>query len=200
MCLATHTMLEKQLRNYFCTYWLYPFAAWGDFRRDFDVEKVQRNPLSEFTAGRKTRPCRETSGRARLFAGMEMTVDFDLTRWNLITLRTGTCSSGTRNEACRRSRVDDDGDGDVKVRYEIHRRSFPSEGPLDMYVSSRRRPKEIPISAWSDLLHLTTDTTWPVSICRIMLSKTMGLAPIPRCYPIRRLNNQNHRLRLLILP
>lgn len=42
---------------------------------------------------------------AKLFAGMEMTVDFDLTRWNLITLRTRTRSSGTRNEACRRSRV-----------------------------------------------------------------------------------------------
>lgn len=80
---------------------------------------------------------------ARLFAGMEMTVDFDLTRWNLITLRTGTCSSGIRNEACRRSRVSTTtwrfvtkSIGKVSLR----------KDPLDMYVSPahiQRQPKEI---------------------------------------------------------
>lgn len=125
---------------------------------------------------------------AKLFAGMEMTVDFDLTRWNLITLRTGTCSSGTRNEACRRSRVDDD--DDVKVRYEIHRRSFSSEGP----------PKErYPYFCLISSLTFDDRHDTPVYICRITLSETMGLAPISRCDPIRRLNSQNHRLRLLIL-
>jgi len=52
-----------------------------------------------------------------------MAVDFDLTRRNLIILRTGLRGSETRNEASRRSR-----DDNVKVRYEFHRRSFPSKG------------------------------------------------------------------------
>lgn len=86
------------------------------------LKKLDEIPFPSSPPGEKHDRA-EKLREARLFAGMEMTVDFDLTRWNLITLRTGTCSSGTRNEACRRSR------DDVKVRYEIHRRSFPSEGP-----------------------------------------------------------------------
>lgn len=98
------------------------------------LKKLDEIPFPSSPPGEKHDRA-EKLWEARLFAGMEMTVDFDLTRWNLIILRTGTCSSGTRNEACRRSRVDDDDDdGDVKVRYEIHRQSFSSEGsPKERY-------------------------------------------------------------------
>lgn len=149
MCLATHTMLEKQLRNYISVLIDYIHLPHEEISvAILTSKKFSEIPFLSSPPGEKhDRAEKLREERGGLFAGMEMTVDFDLTRWNLITLRTGTCSSGTRNEACRSRVDDDDGDGDMKVRYEIHRRSFPSEGPLDMYVSSRRRPKEIPISA-----------------------------------------------------
>lgn len=78
---------------------------------------------------------------AELFAGMEMAVDFDLTRRNLITLRTGLRGSETRNEASRRSR-----DDNVKVRYEFHRRSFPSEGFSICRYSEKDRRRSSPFA------------------------------------------------------
>lgn len=127
------------------------------------LKKLDEIPFPSSPPGEKHDRVEELR-EARLFAGMEMTVDFDLTRWNLITLRTGTCSNGTRNEACRRSRVDD---GDVKVRYEIHRRSFSSEGEISLFLL--------------DLVSYVWRQTRHVYICRITLTKTMGLAPISRC-------------------
>lgn len=61
--------------------------------------------LSESSFGKKNDERRETSEKREPFAGMEMTVDFDLTRQNLITLRTGPLASETKRVVDRESKT-----------------------------------------------------------------------------------------------
>lgn len=120
---------------------LHPSAAREDFRRDLVIEKVRRHVLWEFR--RQEKITAEKLRKAELFAGMEM-ADFDLTRRNLITLRTGLCGSETRNEASRRSR-----DDNVKVRYKFHRRSFPSkDSPICRYSEKDRQESSLILYLW----------------------------------------------------
>lgn len=147
--------------------------------------------LSESSPPEKKNDRIEKLRKAELFARMEMAADFDLTRRNLITLRTGLRGSETRNEANRRSR-----DDNVKVRYEFHRRSFPSEGP-SRYVDIPRRIRRDLVPSLSLILYLTTTTATrrtamttetTIYIHRITLfSKPASLVPILRCDPIKRL-------------
>lgn len=65
-------------------------------------------PLYLWKATGEKRPCAAKLEEAKFLAGMEMAVDFDLTPRNLITTRIGPNGSKIRNEASRRSRVNDE--------------------------------------------------------------------------------------------
>ena len=127
---------KKQLCDYFRTYWLHSLH---EISAAISSKKFG-DTFSQSLRPEEKRPHRGTS-RSRAFRGVEMAVDFDLTRRNLITLRTGLRGSKTRNEASRRS-----WDDNVKVRYEFHRRSFPSKGFSICRYSEKDRRRSSPFA------------------------------------------------------